>query len=103
MLSSFFVYRYLNKSQVSTIGTKGHKDDEKQNTLPAETHSEDVYHKNPDLKKALVIMDRMVNQNTFDDISQDYKYWEDLSDEMGDRKCIIFFFDMVWSIVSYNA
>ena len=69
------------------MGTKGHKDDEKQSTLPAETHAEEVYYKNTELKKSLIIMDRMVNQNTYDDISQDYKYWEDLSDEMGDRKC----------------
>ncbi len=81
-----------DKTKVSTLGTKGHKDEEKQATLPSETHSEDVYYKNPELRKSLIIMDRMVNQNTFDDISQDYKYWEDAADEMGDKKGKTFFF-----------
>ena len=27
----------------------------------------------------------MANQNTFDDVSQDYKYWEDPADE-GEKK-----------------
>ena len=29
----------------------------------------------------LSILERMVNQNTFDEISQDFKYWEDAGDE----------------------
>ena len=29
----------------------------------------------------LSILERMVNQNTYDDISQDFKYWEDAADE----------------------
>ena len=74
------------KAKAPPVGAKGHKDDEKQNVLPTEAHTEEIYYKNPDLRKALVIMDRMVNQNTFDDISQDYKYWEDASDELGDKK-----------------
>ncbi len=74
------------KAKAPPVGIKGHKDDEKQNILPSETHTEDIYYKNLDLRKAMVIMERMVNQNTFDDISQDYKYWEDASDELGDKK-----------------
>ena len=31
----------------------------------------------PDVKK----VERMLNQNTFDDVLQDFKYWEDPSDE----------------------
>jgi len=31
-------------------------------------------------------MDRMVNQNIFDEITQDFKYWEDAADELGDKK-----------------
>ncbi|KAJ3334350.1 cytoplasmic dynein with WD40 domain [Blyttiomyces sp. JEL0837] len=68
------------------VGAKGHKDEDKQNILPTEAHNEDVYYKNTELKKALTIIERMANQNTFDDIAQDYKYWEDASDELGDRK-----------------
>ena len=67
-------------------GAKGHKDEDKQTTLPAETHNEEVYHRNPELRKAITIIERMANQNTFDDIAQDYKYWEDASDELGDKK-----------------
>ena len=66
-------------------GAKGHKDEEK-NILPAESHNEDVYYKNAELKKALIIVERMANQNTYDDIAQDYKYWEDASDELNERK-----------------
>ncbi|KAI9017369.1 WD40-repeat-containing domain protein [Gaertneriomyces semiglobifer] len=61
---------------------KGPKDDEKQHILPTESHGEEVYYKNPELRKALTIIERMANQNTFDDIAQDYKYWEDASDEL---------------------
>ncbi|KAI9105693.1 WD40-repeat-containing domain protein [Phlyctochytrium arcticum] len=74
------------KTKAPGGGTKGQKDDEKQNTLPAEAHAEDVYYKNPDLRKALTIIERMANQNTFDDIAQDYKYWEDASDELAGSK-----------------
>ena len=30
---------------------------------------------------ACKIIERMVNQNTYDDITQDYKFWEDASDQ----------------------
>lgn len=36
--------------------------------------------------KAAKIMERMVNQNTFDDIAQDFRYWDDASDEYKDGK-----------------
>lgn len=45
-----------------------------------------MYSKNPELRKMLLVMDRMVNQNIFDEITQDYKYWEDAADEFGDKK-----------------
>ncbi|KAJ3214547.1 cytoplasmic dynein with WD40 domain [Dinochytrium kinnereticum] len=69
-------------------GAKIHKDDDKQAILPSENHNEEslVYYKNPELRKAIVIIERMANQNTFDDIAQDYKYWEDASDELGDKR-----------------
>ncbi|KAM6470912.1 dynein axonemal intermediate chain 1 isoform 2-T2 [Liasis olivaceus] len=35
--------------------------------------------------KAVKIVERMVNQNTFDDIAQDFKYFEDASDEYRDN------------------
>ncbi|KAI8893857.1 WD40-repeat-containing domain protein [Globomyces pollinis-pini] len=74
------------KAKASGAGVKGHKDDEKAGILPSDTHTEDVYYKNPELRKAMIIAERMANQNSFDDIYQDYKYWHDASDELGDRK-----------------
>ncbi|GAX72654.1 hypothetical protein CEUSTIGMA_g110.t1 [Chlamydomonas eustigma] len=34
----------------------------------------------PDMSKAVRIVDRMVNQNMFEEIAMDFKYWEDASD-----------------------
>ncbi len=36
---------------------------------------------NRKLLKAARILERMVNQNTYNDIALDFKYWEDASDE----------------------
>ena len=33
------------------------------------------------MTKAAKVMERMVNQNSYDDIAQDFKYWEDQSDQ----------------------
>lgn len=38
------------------------------------------------LAKAAKILERMVNQNTFDDITQDFKYYEDDADEFRDQE-----------------
>ncbi|XP_019373608.1 PREDICTED: dynein intermediate chain 1, axonemal isoform X1 [Gavialis gangeticus] len=46
-----------------------------------ESQSDDV----TKVTKAAKIMERMVNQNTFDDIAQDFKYFEDASDEYRDQ------------------
>ena len=56
-------------------------------TLPTDNHAEDVYYKNPELRKIMIVAERMANQNSYDDISQDYKYWEDAADDLGDKKC----------------
>lgn len=32
------------------------------------------------------ILERMINQNIFDDIAQDYRYWEDPSDEFREEE-----------------
>lgn len=34
-----------------------------------------------ELALAAKVMERMVNQNTFDDIAMDFKYWDDASDQ----------------------
>lgn len=72
--------------------SKGLKDEDKQGLLPSEAHGEEVYYKNQDFGKAIIIIERMANQNTYDDIAQDYKYWEDAADELGDRKSMISIF-----------
>uniref|UniRef100_A0A8D0E4A4 Dynein axonemal intermediate chain 1 n=1 Tax=Salvator merianae TaxID=96440 RepID=A0A8D0E4A4_SALMN len=46
-----------------------------------ESQSDDV----TKVAKAAKIVERMVNQNTFDDIAQDFKYFEDTSDEYRDN------------------
>ncbi|KAJ3142339.1 cytoplasmic dynein with WD40 domain [Geranomyces variabilis] len=74
------------KAPAGGAGAKGAKDEDKQNILPTETHAEDVYYKNTDLRRALIIIERMANQNTFDEIAQDYKYYEDASDELTPSK-----------------
>ncbi|KAJ3037519.1 cytoplasmic dynein with WD40 domain [Rhizophlyctis rosea] len=77
-----------DKSKAPPAGAaKLHRDDA-HSTLPLDrdAHGDDVYYKNPELRKALTIMERMANQNTFDEVAQDYKYWEDAADELGDKK-----------------
>lgn len=68
---------------------KGHKDDDRY-SLPAplvpDSHGEEVYYKSQELRKAIQIIERMANQNTFDDVTQDYKYWEDKADEIRESK-----------------
>ncbi|XP_062984384.1 dynein axonemal intermediate chain 1 [Elgaria multicarinata webbii] len=46
-----------------------------------ESQSDDI----TKVAKAAKIVERMVNQNTFDDIAQDFKYYEDTSDEYRDN------------------
>ena len=42
-----------------------------------------IIHSAP-VAKAMTIIERMVNQNTFDDIAQDFAYWHDESDKFRD-------------------
>ena len=32
------------------------------------------------MQKSLKIIERMLNQNTYDEIAQDFRFWEDASD-----------------------
>lgn len=47
-----------------------------------ETQGDDISR----VSKAAKIIERMVNQNTFDDIAQDFRYWDDPSDEYRDNE-----------------
>nr|XP_039272582.1 dynein intermediate chain 2, ciliary-like [Styela clava] len=60
------------------------KDDEKtkKKLTVIETSSDDISR----VSRASKIIERMVNQNTFDDIAQDYSYFEDASDEYRDQE-----------------
>eukprot|EP01135_Chromosphaera_perkinsii_P007948 Nk52_evm20s1073 gene=Nk52_evmTU20s1073 len=70
------------KEKKDTKPGKGVKDEDKKvKLIQSETSTnEDLIH-NTNMLKSATIIERMVNQNTFDDISQDFKYWEDASDE----------------------
>eukprot|EP00112_Aurelia_sp_Birch-Aquarium-sp1_P015688 Seg350.19 transcript_id=Seg350.19/GoldUCD/mRNA.D3Y31 product="Dynein intermediate chain 2 ciliary" protein_id=Seg350.19/GoldUCD/D3Y31 len=68
-----------NKKQ--TTGSK--KDDEKKKkSNNTEVQSDDISR----VGRAAKIVERMVNQNTFDEIAHDFKYWEDQSDEFRDQE-----------------
>eukprot|EP00667_Euglena_gracilis_P005931 EG_transcript_5976 len=58
---------------------KGKEDKSKEQEQAAEG-PEDVLNSTPMLH-SMRLMERMVNQNTYNDISDDYKYWEDAADQ----------------------
>jgi hypothetical protein len=39
-----------------------------------------------DLSLASKVLERMVNQNTYDDIAMDFKYWDDASDQFKEHE-----------------
>eukprot|EP00735_Rhodelphis_limneticus_P000953 TRINITY_DN11489_c0_g1::TRINITY_DN11489_c0_g1_i1::g.10810::m.10810 TRINITY_DN11489_c0_g1::TRINITY_DN11489_c0_g1_i1::g.10810 ORF type:complete len:676 (-),score=212.66,sp/Q16959/DYI2_HELCR/53.04/0.0,WD40/PF00400.27/2.9e+02,WD40/PF00400.27/0.0002,WD40/PF00400.27/18,WD40/PF00400.27/3.8e-06,WD40/PF00400.27/0.073,WD40/PF00400.27/8.6e+02,TT_ORF2/PF02957.10/0.25,TT_ORF2/PF02957.10/4.8e+02,TT_ORF2/PF02957.10/2.8e+02 TRINITY_DN11489_c0_g1_i1:228-2057(-) len=59
-----------------------HEDGEERKEEKSEKER-DVIH-SAKMAKSLKIMERMVNQNTYDDITQDFRYWEDASDQYRD-------------------
>ena len=50
-----------------------------------DSHYEDYKH-SEDMRNLTMILERMCNQNTFDEVTQDFKYWEDAADEFRDGK-----------------
>eukprot|EP00111_Clytia_hemisphaerica_P001567 TCONS_00004473-protein len=59
------------------------KDDEKKKkNVAVEVTGDDIKR----VGRASKIVERMVNQNTYDAIAHDFKYWEDLSDEYRDNE-----------------
>ncbi|EPZ33815.1 hypothetical protein O9G_002527 [Rozella allomycis CSF55] len=78
----------IAKEKAKAVGgekVKGAKEESKINTLPTEAHNEDVMSRQ-ELAKSFRILERMANQNTYEDVAQDYKYWEDASDEFREGK-----------------
>ncbi|CAF4140610.1 unnamed protein product [Adineta steineri] len=65
------------------------KDDDRKKKFVATDLSGDDMAKFARSKSAsisLKIIERMINQNTFDDIAQDFKYWEDAADEYREQE-----------------
>ncbi|CAF0920781.1 unnamed protein product [Rotaria sordida] len=65
------------------------EDERKKKFVVADQHTVDDMTKFTRSKAAsisLKILERMINQNTFDDIAQDFKYWEDAADEYREQE-----------------
>ncbi|XP_042259194.1 dynein, axonemal, intermediate chain 1, paralog 2 [Thunnus maccoyii] len=71
-----------NKEKLKAVPPKKDGDRSKKKMMMMETQSDDI----TKVAKATKIFERMVNQNTFDDIAQDFKYFEDASDEFRDQE-----------------
>jgi dynein intermediate chain 1 len=56
-----------------------HDKEEEEEGLKEVQKEADIVHSTA-MSKSLKIMERMVNQNTWDEIAQDYRYWDDQSD-----------------------
>ncbi|KAL7748484.1 hypothetical protein RI367_006179 [Sorochytrium milnesiophthora] len=78
------------KSKAAGATAKNHKeDDTRLNQLQAadaQQHGSDDIRSNNEFRKRLSIVERMANQNTFDEITQDFKYWDDAADEYRETK-----------------
>ncbi|XP_056022770.1 dynein intermediate chain 2, ciliary-like isoform X8 [Ostrea edulis] len=70
-----------SKEKKTIPGRKEEEKTRKKLTI-TETQGDDISR----ISKATKIVERMVNQNTYDDIAQDFKYWEDPSDEYRDNE-----------------
>lgn len=57
-------------------------EDKKKKLMQSEVQGDDISR----ISKPCKIVERMVNQNTYDDIAQDFKYWEDAADEYKDQE-----------------
>ncbi|CAF4589823.1 unnamed protein product [Rotaria sp. Silwood1] len=65
------------------------EDERKKKFVVADQHGADDMTKLARSKSAsisLKIIERMINQNTFDDIAHDFKYWEDAADEYREQE-----------------
>ncbi|XP_052796191.1 dynein intermediate chain 2, ciliary-like isoform X3 [Mya arenaria] len=71
-----------NKEKKVIPGRKEEEKSRKRLTITETSQGDDVSR----ISKASKIVERMVNQNTYDDIAQDFKYWEDPSDEYRDNE-----------------
>ncbi|KXJ26000.1 Dynein intermediate chain 2, ciliary [Exaiptasia diaphana] len=70
----------IKEKETRKAQTLKKEDDKKKKLTQMEIQGDDITR----IGKPAKIVERMVNQNTFDDIAQDFKYWEDPSDEFRD-------------------
>ncbi|XP_030586065.1 dynein, axonemal, intermediate chain 1, paralog 2 isoform X2 [Archocentrus centrarchus] len=71
------------KNKEKQKATTSNKDNGKsKKVMPMETQSDDIIR----WTKASKILERTISQNTFDDIAQDFKYFEDASDEFREQE-----------------
>ncbi|XP_060790963.1 dynein, axonemal, intermediate chain 1, paralog 2 [Neoarius graeffei] len=71
-----------SKEKQKTISAKKEEDEKDERAVLVESPSDDLTR----VAKAAKIIERMVTQNTFDDIAQEFKYFEDPSDEFRVRE-----------------
>ncbi|EDV26891.1 uncharacterized protein TRIADDRAFT_22484, partial [Trichoplax adhaerens] len=70
------------KEKKTTIIKEKKEDYKKKKLTTLDLQTDDI----SKIHKASKIVERMVNQNTYDDIAQDFKYWEDAADEFRDQE-----------------
>jgi len=72
--------REIQKKNKLAAKEGGNKDKTRESALPVKQKKPELMAGAP-MTKAVRVMERMVNQNSYDDIAQDFKYWEDQSDQ----------------------
>ncbi len=87
-----YVEQYLSAQREAELAKKSQMSSKKKKTVvagaedkepPKQEKDDDVMH-TPEMGRMLKILERMVNQNAEDEIFQDFKYWEDQSDQFRD-------------------
>ncbi|XP_072517913.1 dynein, axonemal, intermediate chain 1, paralog 2 isoform X2 [Salminus brasiliensis] len=71
-----------NKEKQKALPSKKEEDKGRKKAMLVENPSDDI----TKVAKVTKIIERMVTQNTFDDIAQDFKYFEDASDEFREQE-----------------
>ena len=71
--------REIQKKNTLAARDGGKKDTSREEALPVRQKKPELMAGAP-MTEAVRVMERMVNQNSYDDIAQDFKYWEDQSD-----------------------
>mmetsp|Transcript_22365 Transcript_22365/g.26943 ORF Transcript_22365/g.26943 Transcript_22365/m.26943 type:complete len:668 (+) Transcript_22365:178-2181(+) len=69
------------RQQKEVQKNKGKEKDKKDKDLPVEKKEKESVMHGVAMYRLVKIMERMVNQNSYSDIADDFKYWEDASDQ----------------------